>query len=175
MYQTAPQPTLYFGQHKGKPLPQVPTGYLRWALATVTLSTGLRAAVRAELLSRGADPATLPADPPPKDVRCRACGERAFFVYWQEARSGRIIRADCVLCGGAFVAFLPQTPANVALADAAQPPAPLLDVLVLAEAEGVTIKRHQTGWLSLEPWGKASPELERLVRQSASLLRRMLT
>jgi hypothetical protein len=65
---------LPFGKHRGKPLPQVPTGYLRWALDTVKLSTGLRAAVRGELLSRGVHPSRLSPEPVPRPVRCPWCG-----------------------------------------------------------------------------------------------------
>jgi hypothetical protein len=44
--------TRYFGRHKGKPLNEVPSDYLAWALRTVRLSSGVRAA-REELLRLG--------------------------------------------------------------------------------------------------------------------------
>ena len=63
---------LPFGQHRGQPQCMVPTDYLTWLLATVKLSSGLRAAVTAEVEARGE---TAPPPPAPKlpPVCCR-CG-----------------------------------------------------------------------------------------------------
>jgi hypothetical protein len=44
--------TLPFGKHKGRPLGDVPGDYLRWMLRECKLSSGLRAAVGAELATR---------------------------------------------------------------------------------------------------------------------------
>jgi len=45
---------LTFGKHKHKPLPQVPTGYLRWCLAEChQLDPWLRSFVQSELKRRG--------------------------------------------------------------------------------------------------------------------------
>ena len=49
------EPTMPFGAHKGKPLPEVPSDYLKWLLETATdLNDGLRAAVE-RCLSEDAD------------------------------------------------------------------------------------------------------------------------
>ena len=37
-------PRLWFGKYREVPLPDVPTSYLRWALANVRLSSGIRQA-----------------------------------------------------------------------------------------------------------------------------------
>jgi hypothetical protein len=81
------------------------------------LSARLRHAIRAELLSRGvAVPALRPPAPP---SACQGCGGRELRVTWHEQHGGRkVIRGDCRACSR-FVAFLPQTPGNVSLADAA--------------------------------------------------------
>jgi hypothetical protein len=166
--------SLPFGRHRGWPLGEVPTDYLLWLLRTCKLSTGLQAAVRAELLSRPNCPPQLDPEPGPGPVRCRRCGGTDLRLYWQQlaGAGGRAIRADCRRCRR-FVAFVPQTAANVAAADAAQPPAALLDVLIRAEEEGVEVVRRGER-LALLPPGKASPELEVLVRQNTRGLLQML-
>jgi hypothetical protein len=58
-----------------------------------------------------------------------------------------------------------MTPGNVARADAAESTTGLLDVLTRAEGEGVEVINHG-GQLVLWPPGKASPDLEVLVRQN---------
>ncbi len=52
-------------------------------------------------------------------LMCSACGvDVAPRVSWQQIAGGRRhIRAECPRCGG-YLKFLPQTPENVALADA---------------------------------------------------------
>jgi hypothetical protein len=55
----------------------------------------------------------IPADRP----RCTRCGGRDITARWQHLRDGRrAIRADCARCRR-YVKYLPQTQANVALAD----------------------------------------------------------
>jgi antitoxin component of MazEF toxin-antitoxin module len=166
-------PVLYFGKYKGQSLRDVPRDYLAWALANVKLSYGLRVAVRAELLARGVDPARLPPEPEARPPRCRHCGCTDARRYWHElSGGGRAVRADCRRCRR-LVGFLPQSPGNVAAADAAQPPAGLLDALTLASDQGVELVRHGAT-LTLEPAGRATAELERLVRQNAHLLRSLV-
>jgi uncharacterized protein (DUF3820 family) len=48
--------SLPFGKYKGQPLAAVPSGYLHWVLETCKLSSGLRAAIAAELETRGIAP-----------------------------------------------------------------------------------------------------------------------
>jgi hypothetical protein len=120
--------TLPFGRHKGSPLPAVPTPYLSWAYRTVKLSSGLRAAVRAELESRDDCPADLPEETAQKPHPCRRCGGVELRLTWQQLANtvSRVIRGDCRRCGQ-FVLFVTQTPENMAIADAggsSLPPAP---------------------------------------------------
>jgi hypothetical protein len=164
-----------FGRYKGDPVWSVPSDYLGWMLRTCKLSTGLRQAVRAELHARGELPPGLAAEPAARPPRCGRCGGADLDVYWQElgGAGGRSIRAECRACRR-FVAFLPMTPENTARADLASSPTGLLDVLTAAEAEGVEIV-SRGHWLALIPPGRASAELERLVRQNTrGLLRHLL-
>jgi hypothetical protein len=108
--------TLPFGKCRGSSPRSVPTGYLSWLLRACKLSTGLRAAALAELSSRPDRPGDLPPGPARGEVVCRACGGVRVAVRWQELAGGRrAIRADCDDCGR-YVAFLPQTAANLARA-----------------------------------------------------------
>jgi hypothetical protein len=118
--------TLPFGRHKGAALANVPTPHLAWAIRTVRLSSGLRAAVRTELTSRPDCPSDLPDEPAPRTPQCRRCGGVELRLAWQglSRGTGRVIRGDCRRCGQ-FVLFVEQTPENVALADGApDEPAP---------------------------------------------------
>jgi hypothetical protein len=64
-----------------------------------------------------------PPDLPLQEHRCWRCGSLEVRVYWQQAAGGRrAVRVDCARCGR-FITFAPQTPANVALAEAARPEA----------------------------------------------------
>ena len=160
------------GRHKGKPLADVPKDYLGWALRTIELSTGLRAAVRAELTRRGV---VLTPEPPPRPrPPCRRCGCTAFRMTWQEQRGGtKAIRSECQRCG-ARCGVAPLTAENVAAANAVQPEAGLLDALVLAEEEGCELV-PEGGRVEVQPWQRASRKLRELVRQSQHALLRHLT
>jgi hypothetical protein len=134
-----------FGRHRNQALAEVPSGYLRWFLATCQLTPNLWAAIRAELLGRGADPAGLPPQPDAKPApSCRRCGGTQLRLCWQALSNtgSRVIRADCRRCG-AFVYFAPQTSENVAAADRAEgrtsgpPAAEVFDVRLLAEPGAV--------------------------------------
>lgn len=165
-----------FGKYRSVSVQDIPASYLGWLLRTCKLSSGLRAAVREELMRRGADPASLPPElPAHRPARCRQCGGADLRLYWQQlgGAGGRTIRADCKRCH-CFVSFVAQTLANVAKADEATSKTGLLDVLTRAEAEGVEIVRHPDGRLSLSPHGWASEELQALVRQNTRLLLAML-
>jgi hypothetical protein len=88
---------LPFGVHRHKPLQEVPTSYLRWAIATVKLSTGLFSAVADELQKRGETPPTQPRKPEPNRPRC---GWRLLAYRWATMAGGRrFIHRRCQRCG----------------------------------------------------------------------------
>src|SRR5262245_19169478 len=105
----------FFGQHKGVALPEIPAGYLRWALTTLKLSSGLRGAVVAELERRGQH---VPASPPVRAPECPRCRHGKTLTYrWLQTRNGtRQIRTECLACG-AFCGFAPQQPPYTTEAD----------------------------------------------------------
>jgi hypothetical protein len=109
----------WFGKHKDKPLSEVPSDYLDWALRTCKLSTGTRAAVIAELQSRGVT--TPAAPPPPRAVRpCPTCGPGAPVLFaWREDSLGRKrVCADCGRCGR-WIDTPPSVPPYSSAADTA--------------------------------------------------------
>jgi hypothetical protein len=107
-----------FGRHRGLALRSVPTSYLDWFFRTCKLSTGLRAAIRAELLTRPDGSGYLPPEPVGPPLKCGRCGSRDVRLRWQQAANGEMrIRAECRRCRR-FVAFAPLTPGNVASANA---------------------------------------------------------
>jgi hypothetical protein len=110
-----------FGRHKDKPLHEVPSGYLRWAIASCKLSSGLLAALTAELSRRGI--AVPPPRARPPIPKCPRCGVDAGVVYrWLEDRAGRRrIRAECRRCRH-YLAFVPLVTPFVEAADAAAGP-----------------------------------------------------
>src|SRR5262249_42894717 len=113
-----------FGKYSGQPPSAIQADYLLWMLKTCKLSSGLRAAVRAELLARAPPEPPLPPDPAPAPPpACPRCGGGDLRRYWQRHAGGRrrAIRADCRRCG-CYVCFLPQTAENVAAANADRPP-----------------------------------------------------
>src|SRR6266508_761495 len=158
-------PCLWFGKHKGIPLPDVPTDYLLWALATVKLSSGIWAAAVAELASRGIQP-PLRRESPSACWRgpCHRCGDRQVNYRWHEYRNGvRQVRASCARCGQQL-GHAPRTSPYTDEADRHASETPTLDVLLLAEQEGVKIVSDGQQ-VHCEPWGKASEKLKDLVRQ----------
>jgi hypothetical protein len=161
------------GKHQRKPLSEVPVDYLRWYLDTCRVSSGLRAAIKQELVRRGADPASLPADPPRRLVACQRCGSREVRVSWQERRGDALLRGDCARCGH-FVGWQPLTDENVAAADRTKGRTGLLDVLTRADAEAVSLLNWRGQEIIPVPAGKASPALLSLVRQNNRLLLAML-
>jgi hypothetical protein len=107
-----------FGKYRGHPPRSVPTHYLDWFIRTCKLSSGLRTAVRVELLSRPDGPRDLPPEPVGPSLTCARCGGRETRLSWQQVGNGeKRIRAECRRCQR-FVAFAPLTPANVASANA---------------------------------------------------------
>jgi hypothetical protein len=132
-----PAITLPFGRHRGEPLGQVPTSYLCWFLAEANPSTGLRAAVAAELRSRGYP---IPDPPPPPPIRpCRRCGSTDARHTWQEDSAGnRRIRRACAVCRG-FMQFAALLPAFIDEANHNASRAPVLDVLTRLEELGIDL------------------------------------
>jgi hypothetical protein len=110
----AVEQTLPFGKHRGVALARVPTGYLRWVITEVRLSSGLRQAVEAALRSRGVEVAGPSAWAPP---HCRRCGDAGATYQWLEDRLGRPhVRASCAGCGS-YLALAPCREPFTTLAD----------------------------------------------------------
>jgi hypothetical protein len=159
------------GLYRGQPLSSVPTDHLRWALWELKLSWGLFTAARRQLLSRGVPESQLPPPRAPRVLFCTRCGESRLRVFWQEIANGeQRIRADCRGCGR-FVGWVPMTEETAARADEGTSPTRLLDALTRAEEEGVEVVCGY-GRVTLLPYGRASEELQRLVRQAANQLLR---
>jgi hypothetical protein len=164
-----------FGRHKDEPLPTVPTDYLRWALATVKLSSRLRAAVIAELNRRGVVPPPLPRRPAPvlPCPRCRS--EEVTYAWIQDKIGRRQIRRSCSRCGGSL-GFAPQVEPYTTLASAGSSPTPVLDLLTRCEETGINLKSNGivVDFASREDYLRAEPDVRALVRQCRASLGRML-
>jgi hypothetical protein len=90
--------SLPFGVYRQVPLPEVPSSYLAWALEVPKLSSGLRAALSAELQSRGLTPP--PAPPTPAPPRCQRCPGAGYVLSRAVDAIGRPhVRATCQRCG----------------------------------------------------------------------------
>jgi hypothetical protein len=94
-------PRLWFGKHRGKPLSEIDTGYLQWALRTAKLASGIRQAVEAELRKRGASVPPPPPRPRPGWMGpCDRCKSPAVGYRWYQYRDGqRNVEAFCLDCG----------------------------------------------------------------------------
>jgi hypothetical protein len=164
-----------FGRHRGAPVRRVPTDYLHWLYRNCKLSSGLRAAVRAELLSRPDGPRGLPPEPASPSPECYRCGGRDVALSWQQLANGaRRIRAECRWCRG-FVKFMPETPENVAAADATASPTALLDVLTRLEEAGVNLDSDgRRVWVRWEDGRRLPPDLRALIHQCSNSLAKLL-
>jgi hypothetical protein len=165
-----------FGKHRGRPLSEIPDGYLQWLLREVAkLSAGLRAAAVAELTRRGRPVPDAPP-PPPRDPRCWRCGSQRLRPGWmQVAGGGQRIKLTCADCGRSG-GFAPHTPEYVAQADAGASPTAVLDVLTECEEQGITLASNGEtgGFASYADWQRASPELRAKVAQCRVSLGRMM-
>jgi hypothetical protein len=114
---TATAPTLPFTRYKNVPLPDVPTDFFQWLLRTVHLSSGLRAAVCAELARRGVE---APPAPPPQPRTCPKCGPAApvGYAWFRDSLDRAHIRARCLRCGGSL-GNVPQVQPFTSMVDAA--------------------------------------------------------
>jgi hypothetical protein len=108
--------TMPLGKHRGTPLADVPESYLAWLLREVKLSTGLRAAVAAELERRGVRPPTAAVKPEPV-----CCGAGLSYGWDRDALGRPIIRRWCAACGRCL-GLAPQTGAALEAANAAGRP-----------------------------------------------------
>src|SRR5688572_4526888 len=108
-----------FGRHRGQPIAEIPSAYLHWLITgPVKLSTGLRAAVAAELSRRGASVPERQERPVPTPT-CRRCPAAAYCVLWRQDRLGRkSLRAECCRCHQ-FLTTLPLREPFIAMADQA--------------------------------------------------------
>ena len=107
---------------------------------------------------------------------CQRCGPQADVkLCWLQMRNGgRQIRRECGTCGR-WLGAAPQTSENVAEANRNQLPAPALDALLLADAEGVQlVSDGQAADIAPGHWRKASPALREALQQSRHLLGSMI-
>ena len=129
---------LPFGKHRNEPVRLIPSDYLAWLLRVCKLSSGLRAAVVAELQARGLP---VPVQPPPRPVRpCPTCPPGAGSACsWLEDRLGRRrVVAECDRCGRT-VDYPPCVPPYTDMADRASSPTAALDVLLACEDLGLQL------------------------------------
>jgi hypothetical protein len=165
-------PVFPFGKHKGRTLSEIDSGYLSWAMANVKLSSGIRQAVAGELARRG-ERVPCPPPPPPEPL-CPRCGSADRDYRWGEDRLGRrMIRRTCRCCG-TWLGFAPKIEPYTTEADANANATPTLDVLLLAEAEGVELisdgQQVRIGY----GWERASMRLKNAIRQRGHLLASLL-
>lgn len=168
--------TLPFGKHKGQPLPEVPTDYLQWWLATIEKqSAGLKGALVAEVERRGATPPPAPVRTASAPLPCQRCRVVDVRHTWQEDRLGRKrIRRTCKRCG-AWMGCAPTVEPFVSEANASASPTAVLDVLLMAEAEGVRlVSDGAAADLAPGDWRRASPQLRDRLQQCRHLLGSML-
>jgi hypothetical protein len=153
----------------------VPTDYLHWLYRNCKLSTGLRAAIRAELVSRPDGPRDLPPEPASPPPECDRCHSRDTALSWQQLANGaKRIRAECRHCHG-FINFMPETPENVAAADAAASPTALLDVLTRLDDYRVNLESDgRRAWLRWEDCQRVPPDVQAMVRQCSHSLAKLL-
>lgn len=157
-----------FGRYKDVPLPEVPASYLVWLIGNAKLSSGLDAAVRAELDRRGVK------TPPPRPRQRRACSKHpdaGIKATWLLMRDGRkAIRGECSRCGH-WLGALPMTAENIALANQHSDPTAVLSFLMRLEEQGIQVKKVGE-FLEFDP--PLTPELRALERQCRGLLVSML-
>jgi hypothetical protein len=161
-----------FGAHKGRPLSDVPGSYLTWLARTCKLSTGLRAAVGAELARRGVAAPPPPA-PKPEPVCCPGAG---LNYEWAEDRLGRRqVRRTCRRCNRPL-GYAPRVPPFTDWADRAAGAAPILEVLIRCEEMGLRLRNDGAAVDFATPadWHRAPPELRRRLHECRHPLAAML-
>jgi hypothetical protein len=165
--------TLPFGKYKDKPLALVPATYLAWVLRRVKLSSGLRAAVVAEL-----DRNCFPAPPPPPPRPLRSCplhpGTRPVCLWAEDTLGRRLIRAECPECGR-WVDTPPCVPPYSTEADAGASAAPVLDALVKLDELGVELcSDGKTAWVADGDFDRVPPGVRHVIKQCRHRLGTML-
>lgn len=112
---TDPPFTMPWGMHRGRPPAEIDSGYLTWFLGACQVSPGVRAAISAELRSRGVDPPPVPEPQPVPPCRKHPTAP-IRFTWTQDSLGRRHIKASCSSCQR-FLRFAPQTEQYVTLAD----------------------------------------------------------
>jgi hypothetical protein len=109
---------LPFGSNAGRPLSELTDDYLRWTAGVLKDGNGLYQAVVGELARRGI---AAPPGRPRRRLACSRCGTGAPVAcrWYEDALKRMHVRGTCATCGRPL-GFLPQTPGNVAAADAAK-------------------------------------------------------
>jgi hypothetical protein len=167
-----PTHVLPFGKHKNEPLSAVPSSYLDWMLRTVKLSSGLTQALADELQRRGVAPPPPPSPRP--EPACRRCGcSRLLYQKCEDAIGRPWIRRACSSCGQ-HCGHAPPTEAN--LARAVSSPTAALDVLTLADQEGVALcsDGRCADFRTHADWRRASPKLRDLLLECKATLGRLM-
>lgn len=160
---------LPFGKHKNQPLDEVPTGYFLWMFREgVKLSSGLRAAVAAELQARG-----VPAPAPPSP--CNRCGCPAVKHSWTECCNGtRQVSRNCARCES-FRGFAPRIAPFTTEADAAASATPVLDVLTRLDDLGIVLSSDGRAVQFVDDgWHRCPADLKAIVRQCNRQLARLM-
>lgn len=161
-----------FGRHKDKPLAEVPSSYLAWALANVKLSTGLRAALSGELDRRGV--AAPPPPPPPPPPTCHQCGGVDILYHWMQLVTGaRRIKRLCRRCCRSL-GFAPEVEPYIGLATASACPTALLDTLVEAETLGVELVSDGEAVHIRGGYDRTTPAFRQRLNECRHSLARML-
>jgi hypothetical protein len=162
-----------FGKHKDRPLSTVPTDYLQWAVRSLKLSSGLRAALSAELACRGVEvPPAPPLRPLPACQRCP--GVRPLLSWLQDSLGRDRIKIECARCHQSL-GFAPQVSPYVEQANATASKTPVLDALTRFDAVGVELESDgKRVYYSPGAWQRVPPDLRRLVDQCRHLLARMI-
>jgi ribosomal protein S27AE len=175
MTQTQNTPCFHFGMHKYRPLTEVPSSYIVWALTTdkVKLSSSTRKAAEEELARRGVGAPEPPAKPEPNV--CPRCPRQGGPSYsWYEDRSGgKRIKRTCPACG-AGLAFAPHTKENIAKANAMKSVTPIKEALDACARLGLEIESTgETCWI-VDGWRRAPVWLRQRVEQVRSKLAKWL-
>jgi hypothetical protein len=162
---------LYFGRHKGQPLPDVPSDYLSWVLREVKLSSGLRNAVADELARRGVEPPPAPPVPTPT---CWHCKGRQFRHRWHiDAIGRRRVRRECLHCRR-WAGFAPNVEPFTTEADVTASPTGVLDLVTMADQWGIRlISDGRRVTFAPGEWARAPQELRDLVFQAGHAVARM--